>query len=68
MNLGNVEGEKGARRRSQTYECQLHSATEACSRRFTFFGPAVIGEAGQRNIGFGFVGGGGHDCVLLYGC
>ena len=44
-------GENGVRRqvtctqtgslRRQTYECQLHSATEACSRRFSFIGPAV---------------------------
>ena len=55
--------------RALGWECQLHGATEACGRRFIFFGPAVIGAAGQRNIGFRFIGsggGGGHDFVLLY--
>lgn len=50
----------------QTYKCQLHGATEACRGRFIFFGPSVVGAAGQRDVGFGFIGGGGHDCVLLY--
>jgi len=47
------------------WECQLHGATEACGRCFTFFGIAVIGLAGQREIGLGFVDSGGHGCLLL---
>ena len=52
----------------KTYECQLHGATKARGRRFIFRGPAVIGQASQREVGFGFVdgGGGGHICDLEY--
>lgn len=52
--------------RCQTYECQLYGPTVACSRCFVFFGPTVIGTAGQRKVRFGFIGGGGHGCGLLY--
>ena len=61
---------KMSRLRCQTYKGQLHGTTEACGRRFRFSGPAIIGDAGQWEIGFGFIdgGGGGHgscDVVRL---
>ena len=53
-----------SRLRCQTYKCQLYSTTEACGCRFIFFGPAVTGGASQRDVGFGFICGGGHGVYL----
>ena len=40
----------------QTYEYQLHGATEARGGCFVFFRPAVICLTGQWEVGFGSVG------------
>jgi len=49
------------------YECKLDGAAETGCCCFVFFGIAVVGEAGERDVGFGFIGGGSHFCVRLDG-
>ena len=50
--------------RRKTYECYLHGATEACGSRFTFFRPAIIRLASQREVGFRVVHRRSHDLIL----
>jgi len=57
-------GERQSEVLAGTYECELYGAAEACSCRFVLLGPAILGAAGKRNVGFGFVCGCGHGLVF----
>lgn len=56
-------GERQSEVLTETYECELYGAAEACSCRFVLLRPAILGAAGKRNVGFGFVCGCGHLLV-----
>ncbi|KFY29973.1 hypothetical protein V494_08344 [Pseudogymnoascus sp. VKM F-4513 (FW-928)] len=47
-------------------EGELDGAAEAGCCRGIVLGPAIVGTAGKREVGLGFIGGGRHGGVFLY--
>lgn len=60
MPLLNEDDSQVQARRGGTYKGQLNGAAETCCCSFVFGGPAVVGTAGEWEVWFGFIGGGGH--------